>query len=475
MKIAIDVADLDCERIDGTRVYIQNVLKYLGELSPEDKFFLFHKSEYNKLLKPAEFKNYKDKSLSKGFWWTQFKFARAVRRLQPEVCWMPIQQIPWFNLILRDITLKLKNLKPPHPSLRERTGGDKKTKHQIQDTKYKIPNTEYVVTIHDLAFKFFPNHFPLIDRLKLNLYTDLAVKKADKIIAISETTKQDLIRLYPRIDKGKIKVVYHGFDRENFQQKFSDEEVGEFLKKWKLGQVKSRKSKVKRHDMKELGNREKNNDNERIGEQVDYLLYVGAIQPRKDLITLIKVFEAVKQQDARYKIQETNKIQDIKNKISAQGGPAEGWQNTNLKLILVGEIAWKSESTIEAVENSEFKDDIIMTGKVDFQELALFYRFAKVFVFPSLYEGFGIPLLEAMASKTPVITADNSSLSEVGGSAVLKFKSGDREGLAKEVNKLLKDKGLQEEMVNRGLKRIEKFSWKKCAKKTLEVLKDRKY
>jgi glycosyltransferase involved in cell wall biosynthesis len=377
MKIAIDVADLDCERIDGTRVYIQNVLKHLGGSSPEDEFFLLHKSEYNKLLKPAKFKNYKDKSIGKGFWWTQWKFARAVRKLQPKVCWMPIQQIPFLPF-----------------------GRSKKTK--------------YVVTIHDLAFKFFPRHFPLIDRLKLNLYTDLAVKKADKIIAISETTRQDLVRLYPGIDERKIEVIYHGFDRENFQQKFSKEERVNFLNKWNLV--------------------EKN-----------YLLYVGAIQPRKDLITLIKAFEALKHSNSK--------------------------ECSDLKLVLVGEVAWKSESTVKAAKNSKFKEDIIMTGKVNFKELAMFFRQAKIFVFPSLYEGFGIPLLEAMASKTPVITANNSSLGEVGGKAVLKFKSGNEKELAQQIKKLLSNKNLEQEMIEMGLKRIEKFSWEKCAKKTLRVLK----
>jgi glycosyltransferase involved in cell wall biosynthesis len=377
MKIAIDVADLDCERIDGTRVYIQNVLKYLGELSPEDEFFLFHKSEYNKLLKPAKFTNYHDRSLGKGFWWTQFKFARAVKRLKPGVCWMPIQQIPFLPF-----------------------GRSKKTK--------------YVVTIHDLAFKFFPKHFPLIDKLKINFYTGIAVRRADKIIAISESTRQDLIRLYPRINADKIKVVYHGFDRGNFQKEFNEEEKVEFLKYWKL---------------------------------VDqmYLLYVGAIQPRKDLVTLVRAFEKLK------------KVKSNKHR--------------DLKLLLVGEVAWKSESTIEAIEQSEFKNDIILTGRVDFKELAIFLRLAKIFVFPSLYEGFGIPLLEAMASETPVITADNSSLGEVGGDAVLKFESGSVEKLVEQVRRLLDDEELQQKIIAKGLKRVDKFSWEKCARETLEVIK----
>ncbi len=144
---------------------------------------------------------------------------------------------------------------------------------------------------------------------------------------------------------------------------------------------------------------------------------------------------------------------------------------SDLKLVLVGERAWKSESTLRAIDKSEFKDDIIVTGKVDFKELAMFYRFAKVFVFPSLYEGFGIPVLEAMASKVPVIVADNSSLPEVGGEAVLKFRTGDSNDLEKQLRKLLGNERLREEMIEKGLERVKEFSWERCAEETLDVLR----
>ncbi len=424
MKIAIDTADLDCERIDGTRVYIQNVLKYLGELALEDEFFLLHKTEYNNLLRLAEFKNYQDKSLGRGFWWTQIKFAREVRKLNSDVCWMPIQQIPFLQSI----------------------------KSKVNPTSLKLRGTrsqrsiKYVVTIHDLAFKFFLDHFPLIDRLKINFYTDVAVKRADRIIAISESTKRDLIRLYPEINENKIVVVHHGFDRENFEQEFREEEKVQFLKKWKLDYNKDHQNKINLRNGK-IKQQFPTSPNRLCGTSANggYLLYVGAIQPRKDLVTLIRAFNMLKQ----------SQIMDV----------------SDLKLVLVGERAWKSESTLREIERSEFKNDIIVTGKVDFKELAMFFRWAKVFVFPSLYEGFGIPILEAMASKTPVVVADNSSLLEVGGEAVLKFKTGNSDDLEEQLRKLLGNKDLQDKMVEQGLEQIKKFSWEKCAKETLEVLK----
>ncbi|HIP49152.1 MAG TPA: glycosyltransferase family 1 protein, partial [Lutibacter sp.] len=330
----------------------------------------------------------------------------------------------------------------------------KKSRFSNSDPLYTGGGIKYVVTIHDLAFKFFPDHFPLIDKLKINFYTDIAIKKADKIIAISKSTKKDIIKLYPRIDAGKIEVVHHGFDRENFRREFNEKEVELFLRKYNLvqnvGDSKSLKFESKVHKVCKVESQQpavvtskKNRSN--VTNRADYLLYVGAIQPRKDLVTLIRSFEDLKRDEF--------------------GGHAD------LKLVLAGEVAWKSDSTVEAVKTSEFTKDIIMTGRVSFKELALFYRFAKVFVFPSLYEGFGIPLLEAMTSKTPVVVADNSSLGEVGGGAVLKFKSGDTEELTAQIKKLLDNEDLQQEMIERGLSRIEKFSWEKCANKTLKVIK----
>jgi len=289
MKIAIDVADLDHNRIDGTRVYIKNILKYFGELALQDNFFLFHKSKFNKFLKPQKFNNYQNKELGKGIWWTQLKFAKTIRKWQPDICWMPIQQIPFWR-------------------------------------NQKI---KYIVTIHDLAFKFFPKHFLLLDRLKINFYTNIAIKRADKIIAISKTTKKDILELYPKINEKKIKVIYHGFDEKNFMRKIEYNEKIQLAQKYILLNKKKKLS--------------------------DFLLYVGAIQPRKDLSTLIKAFEGLKQTN-------NNKSKD-------------------LKLVLVGENAWKSKKIIKTIENSKFKKDIIIIFLHSFKFSPLDVIYFKIVLF----------------------------------------------------------------------------------------------
>ncbi len=374
MKIAIDCADLDESRIDGTRVYIKNLLNYFGEVDNESQFFLYHRRDFNPLLKPRFYPNYFDRKIPYPFIWTQTRLSYELMHDKPDICWMPIQQIPF-----------------------------------LASKKIKT-----IITVHDLAFKIFPESFDYWRLRKLNFFHDTAVKRADMIIAISETTKKDLLKFHPKIDEGKIKVVYHGFEKELFTRKFLEERIVSVKEKYK---IKGR-----------------------------YLLYVGAIQPRKNLVRLIEAFEMFKSENKK-----------------------GSWND--LKLVFVGEKAWKSELTIEKVNNSEFHKDIVLTGKVDFEELAILYNQAEIFVCPSIYEGFGIPILEAMASGVPVIIANNSSLIEIGSDAVEVFETKDSKNLFEKINKVLFNDSIRGKLIQKGFKRIENFSWKKCAEETLKILK----
>ena len=374
MKIAIHAADLDHGRIDGTRVYILNLLKQFGKIAPHEDFLIYHKNIFNTELAPPKFANYKTKALGKFPSWTHTRFAWEIFRDRPDALWVPLHNLP---------LLRRKDLKT-------------------------------IVTIHDLAFKFFPEYFTKWDLFKLNILSDHAVKKADKIIAISNATKQDILKIYPGVDEKKIKVIYHGFDGGLFgdeaNENVSSDQVEKILKSYKL-------------------------------EAQKYLLYVGAIQPRKNLIVLIEAFEKIK------------KLQP------------------KLKLVFAGEKAWLCGGIAKKIENSDFKEDIVITGKVPFAQMPTLYRSAAVFVFPSLYEGFGMPILEAFASNVPVVLANNSCLPEVGGRAALYFEGGDSADLKRKILSLLENPTLKNEMIAKGKKRLEDFSWEKCAEQTLEVIR----
>lgn len=370
MRIAIQAADLDAQRIDGTRVYIWNLLKHFGKLDTTSQFLIYHKNNFNPELTPPEFTNYSIRKIRAPYFWTQLRFAYAIKKDKIEDLWMPMHNLPFFH-------------------------------------SKKIKTT---VTIHDLAFKYFPESFLKKDLLKLNFLTDLAIRKSDKIIAISEATKNDILKLYPRIKSEKIKVIYHGFSPDVYALERNREKEAEIKKELKINGA--------------------------------YILYIGAIQPRKNLEVLIEAFNKLKNEE-----------------------------KSDLHLVLAGEKAWLSQKTIEAASKSQFSGSIIMPGKLKFDDLGHLCRGATACVFPSLYEGFGIPVLEAMAAQVPVICAKNSSLPEVGGDAALYFNAADPTELAEKIGTILNDEILRRDLIAKGLEQIKKFSWEKCARETLDFLK----
>lgn len=369
MKIAIQAADLDADRIDGTRVYIKQCLKYFGKLDQTSQFLIYHKKEFNPELTPPNFPNYKFIRKHLPYFWTQTRFAGHILREKPDVLWMPMHNMPIFR----------------------RRG------------------MKTVTTIHDLAFKYFPATFTKKDLFKINLLTWVAVTFADKIIAISQSSKNDILKFYPKVKPENIKVIYHGFDPEVFQKERDLGKEDEVRKKYDISG--------------------------------DYIFYVGAIQPRKNLEKLIEAFDKVKK------------------------------DNRNLKLVLAGEHAWLSENVFQKIKNSPNKGDIITPGKITFEELGHLLRGTRAFVFPTLYEGFGIPVLEAFASRVPVICANNSSLPEVGGEVAIYFDGENADDLADKIGKVLSDENFRQDHIAKGLEQIKKFSWEKCAKETLKYLK----
>lgn len=367
MRIAINAADLDCPRVDGSRIYIQNLLKNFGLLNKEDQFLIYHRDEFNPELAFPIWENYEVIQKPFPFWWTQTRFSWEIFKTKPDRLWMPMHSLPYLC--------------------------SKKTKT--------------VVTIHDLAFKFFPQFFPREDLRRLNWFTDYAVQHADKLIAVSNSTKNDLLRVYPSLREEKVKVIYHGYDKELFNENISEEQIKETNIRCQVPDT-------------------------------EYIIYVGALQPRKNIGTLISAYEIIK-----------------------KDFPA-------LKLVIAGDLGWLYESILTKMEAVE---GVLYLGKFKTKNLPFFLRGAQVFVLPSLYEGFGLPVLEAMACAIPVVAADNSSLSEIVGEAGILYKPNNAEALASALRKVLESPALQNQLKKKGLERAKCFSWEKCARETLEWLK----
>lgn len=369
MRIAIQASDLDHPRIDGTRVYLKELLKRFGPLAREDQFLLYHARDFNPALAPPKFSNYLEKRRSFPKAWMQTRFAWEVFQEKPEKLFLPIQAAPLF-----------------------------------------LPkNLDVTATIHDLAFKKYPQTFPKQILWKLNFLLDVVVHRAQKLIAVSESTKWDLLEFFPKLSPDRIKVIHHGFDAALFGTKVTGEELASFLKSYRL-QPKA------------------------------YALYVGALQPRKNIVRLIQAFEKART------------------------------QQPGMQLVLVGEPAWLSGGIVKAAKESRYAQDIHLIGQVSFEELRLWYQGARLFAFPSLYEGFGIPILEAFASAIPVLTAHNSSLPEVAGDAALYADAENVSDIALKLAELWDNERLRRDLTAKGQERVGLFSWDRCAQETLRYI-----
>jgi len=258
-----------------------------------------------------------------------------------------------------------------------------------------------VVTIHDLSYIYYPNEFLKKDLYQLKNWTNYTVKAAKKIIAVSNSTKNDLIKIY-KVPPQKIEVIYNGFNQ---------------YKGIKASSLRERKL------------------------QKPYILYIGTLQPRKNLINLIRAF---------YKF----------NQIYPQ-----------FELIIAGKKGWLYQKIFEEVENLGIEDKVFFTDYVTDYQLVYLYQNAFCLVIPSFYEGFGLPVLEAMSFNCPVLASFSSSLPEVGGEACLYFNPEDINDLTEKLIKLNNDLLLRKKLIKNGKERIKLFSWDKCGQETLQILK----
>lgn len=264
-----------------------------------------------------------------------------------------------------------------------------------------------VMTLHDIAAIRFPDAYNWFEKWYTLWSAKTALKKLWKVITISEFTKSELSSEFRVQSSEKIKVIHLGFDK--IYKKIEDKnKIEEVLEKYNIKQP--------------------------------YLYSVGRLETKKNTINTIKAFEKLKT------------------------------VNNDLSLVLVGGKGHGYEEVESVINNSKFKNDIITLGWVENSVLPILVNGAEVFVSPSLYEGFGIPVLEAQACSTPVVTAKGSSLEEVGGDGCVYVDPQNVEEIMDSISKLMTDNELRNEKIAKGLKNIKRFSWEKCAKATLEVL-----
>jgi glycosyltransferase involved in cell wall biosynthesis len=267
-----------------------------------------------------------------------------------------------------------------------------------------------VVTIHDCIHLMFPQYLP--NRFALEYARTsitLAARRAERILTVSESSKRDILR-FVSTEPGKIDVIYNAYD-ERFGIEPREEDVDRVRERYQL------------HD--------------------EFVLYAGNVKPHKNLTRLIEAFHIVRRRNLEH-----------------------------LKLVLIGDEISRYAGLRRAVHQHQLHQSVRFLGYLPEETLAVMYRLAGVFVFPSLYEGFGLPPLEAMASGTPVVTSNISSLPEVAGDAALLVDPYDPVAIADGIERVLTDEGLRRELRRRGLERARQFSWQRSVDRVHEIYEE---
>ena len=267
-----------------------------------------------------------------------------------------------------------------------------------------------VATIHDLAFEHMPETFTRRGSLQLKLTVRRTAQKAARIATVSEYSRWDLLRTY-RLPPEKVAVTYNGVE-SHFTAAFLPNEANEVR--------------------------------QNFGIQGDYLLAVGSLQPRKNLVRLIRAYARLRSEN----------------------------RNFTSQLVIVGRKLWLADEIFAEVRRQPWAEDVILTGYASDEALPKLYRQATAFVYPSLFEGFGLPPLEAMACGTPVITSNVSSLPEVAGEAALLIDPQNQSSIEAALLAVTTDQNLRKRMREQGLEQAKKFTWQAAAEKTLQLYQE---
>ncbi len=367
MRIGIEARALVPAKMAGISTYLDKILQYIGEHDKENEYILYSWQPFEKEHNYGPNFTFRLVPATRGLLWSVLVLPKAVKEDNLDVFWGPSHELP---------------LLPKH--------------------------VKGVLTIHDLALLINPKWGEKRHALAINLLMPGSVRRADKVVAISQSTKRDLKRILRARDK-KISVIYEG-GYEDQTHLVSAQGLAAAKEKYGIGDK--------------------------------YFFFVGTIEPRKNISTLVQAFELLATKD-----------------------PA-------VQLVIAGGIGWRCADVLQQMENSPFADRILRVGYVDKQEKLDLYSGAVAYVLPSHYEGFGLPVLEAMSLGGIVITANNSSLPEVGGEAAFYVEDENNAAdLAAKMEQVLTLNAAQrQQRIALGVAQAAKFSWEKCAKETAELL-----
>ena len=281
----------------------------------------------------------------------------------------------------------------------------------LHSTDFIAPRGRYkkVITIHDL---YFMEHPEVMSPAGARYYgqVGLSSQRADRIIAVSNYTRREILRLLPGVPEQKVGTIYEG--AEDPQRPASDLQTPSAAAQWPTENLKAKIQNTR------------------------YVLFVGTFEPRKNLPTLLRALKELP---------------------------------VDVKLVIVGERGWGNQKLAKLVDELGVKDCVIFAGRLTDSELDAAYRAARLLVFPSLSEGFGLPVLEAMARGTPVVCSNAGALPEVAGDAALLHDPLDASALARMMRMMWSIDPVNADYARRGKERATQFTWAKAARQTWEV------
>jgi glycosyltransferase involved in cell wall biosynthesis len=277
----------------------------------------------------------------------------------------------------------------------------------------------YVVTIHDMTAIAFPEYLPTVRRFHYRNSIINSCRFADRIITISEQLKNEIIQ-YLKVPEGKITVIYNGLDELFINQ-----------------------LKTEQFAMKNISPQLK----EKYSLPDSYIFTLSVLEPKKNISNLVRAYAQLKTK----------------------------YQQNNLPKLVIGgskEYGWRNREFFQTVEESKLQDKVIFSGMIDHKDLPAIYQAASLFVLPSIHEGFGLPVIEAMACGTPVVTSNTSCLPEIAGNAAILANPYDPNDIAQAIEQGLYNKDLRREMIQKGRINALRFSWDIAAEKILKVFEE---
>src|SRR3989344_2325149 len=278
------------------------------------------------------------------------------------------------------------------------------------------PRLKTVVTIHGLEYEYLPQYYQFPQKVYLTWSTRYAVRSATRLIAVSRFTASELVSRMGA-DSSKIRVIHEGVDALGYSKSYSDNVKHSVL--------------------------------EGFGVRKPYVLFVGVVQPRKNLVRLVEAFSLT---------------------VNRLLGERKGFPD--LTLVIAGKLGWMVEETLKAPQKFGVADRVKFLGFVEDKHLPFLMQEAELLVQPSLTEGFGLPVLEAMAAGTPVVAARAGALPEVCGDAAILVDPVDVVNIADGLFQVLTHKEMRRMLTKLGLERVKQFTWEKAGGKTLEVLEE---